>query len=185
MKYGYNKFKLEILEYCDKDSTIEREQYYIDNCQPTYNICKVAGSSLGRMTRDVTRLKLRNSWVLRTYKNNSIKTNYSDFILKYFTNKVDKLENNISIMQAKLDSILATKIEFKQSDETRLKKLNSSKTAVSIVVTDITTNITKEYPSARNAALALNVSNSTIMNKLRSNDMKPYKNRYLIRKNNK
>lgn len=161
---------MEILEYCDKDITIEREQYYIDNCQPTYNICKVAGSSLGRMTRDVTRLKLRNSWVLRSYKNNSIKTNYSEFILKYFTNRVNKLKNNISIMQAKLDSILATKIgsfALKQSDETRLKKLNSIKTAVSVLVTDITTNITKEYPSTRSAALALNASNSTIMNSLR------------------
>jgi len=103
---AHNKFKLEILEYCDKDIAIKilllKEQYYIDNCQPIHNICKVAGSSLGCMTRDVTRLKLRNSWVLRSYKNNSIKTNYSDFILKYFTNKVNKLENNIPIMQAKL-----------------------------------------------------------------------------------
>jgi len=72
---------------------------------------------------------------------------------------------------------------LKQSDETRLKKLNSSKTAVSVLVTDITTNITKEYPSARSATLALNASNS-IMNKLKSNGIKPYKNRYLIKKNN-
>lgn len=27
LKYGHDKFKLEILEYCDKDKLIEREQY--------------------------------------------------------------------------------------------------------------------------------------------------------------
>lgn len=39
-----------------------------------------------------------------------------------------------------------------------------------------------EYPSARNAALALNASNSTIMNKLKGKNSKPYKGRYVISK---
>lgn len=33
---------------------------------------------------------------------------------------------------------------------------------------------------ARSAALALNANNSTIMNKLGANNIKPYKGRYLI-----
>jgi group I intron endonuclease len=61
LKYGYNNFRLEILEYCDKSLTTEREQYYIDKYQPTYNICKIAGSSLGRLTKSTTRSKLRNA----------------------------------------------------------------------------------------------------------------------------
>ena len=61
IKYGYSNFSLTILEYCDKSLTIVREQYYIDKYQPTYNICKVAGSSLGRLTRGATRIKLRNA----------------------------------------------------------------------------------------------------------------------------
>lgn len=71
---------------------------------------------------------------------------------------------------------------LKQSDETRLKKLNNSKTVISVLVTDITTNITKEYLSARSAALVLNVSSSIIMNKLKSNSIMSYKNRYLLKK---
>lgn len=47
LKYGHSKFSLEILEYCDLNSTIEREQYYIDLLKPKYNILKVAGSPLG------------------------------------------------------------------------------------------------------------------------------------------
>nr|YP_010836061.1 hypothetical protein QLP54_mgp05 [Phyllosticta yuccae]WGC90076.1 hypothetical protein [Phyllosticta yuccae] len=47
LKYGHSKFSLEILEYCDLNSVIEREQYYIDFFKPEYNILKVAGSPLG------------------------------------------------------------------------------------------------------------------------------------------
>lgn len=40
---GYASFTLEILEYCDKDVLIEREQYYIDLIKPKYNIQSIAG----------------------------------------------------------------------------------------------------------------------------------------------
>ena len=40
-------FMLEILEYCDPDMVIEREQYYIDTLKPEYNILKTAGSLKG------------------------------------------------------------------------------------------------------------------------------------------
>jgi group I intron endonuclease len=60
LKYGYESFSLEILEYCDKVSVINKEQYYIDLLKPEYNLCLKAGSSLGRVTREETRMKLRN-----------------------------------------------------------------------------------------------------------------------------
>lgn len=47
VKYGYNNFSLSILEYCNKDKVIEREQYYLDLLNPTYNIIKYAYSSEG------------------------------------------------------------------------------------------------------------------------------------------
>ena len=47
LKYGYSAFSLEILEYCNKEDIISREQYYIDTLNPEYNILKVAGSLFG------------------------------------------------------------------------------------------------------------------------------------------
>ena len=44
---GYNAFTLDILEYCEKEELITREQYYIDEINPSYNILKIAGSSNG------------------------------------------------------------------------------------------------------------------------------------------
>jgi len=41
LKYGYSKFTIEILEYCNsKQDLIKREQYYIDLLNPEYNILK-------------------------------------------------------------------------------------------------------------------------------------------------
>lgn len=47
LKHGYNAFTLDILEYCEKEELIIREQYYLDKLNPSYNILKLAGSSLG------------------------------------------------------------------------------------------------------------------------------------------
>lgn len=48
LKYGFDKFKLEILEYCDEGiNPISREQYYFSKLNPEYNILEEAGSSLG------------------------------------------------------------------------------------------------------------------------------------------
>lgn len=60
--------------------------------------------------------------------------------------------------------------------------MQASLTAESVAVLDLNSGIIIEYPSARNAALALNASNSTIMNKLKGKNSKPYKGRYVISK---
>lgn len=46
LAYGYNNFRLEILEYCDRSNIIKVEQDYIDRFKPEYNILTKAGSSL-------------------------------------------------------------------------------------------------------------------------------------------
>lgn len=60
LEYGYSNFDMEILEYCDIKSLLEREQYYIDLYKPEYNICKIAGSMLGFRHSPETLLKLKN-----------------------------------------------------------------------------------------------------------------------------
>jgi len=59
LKYGYSNFKLEILEYCDLDNLINREQHYLDQLQPEYNILKKACSSLGFKHSEESLSKIR------------------------------------------------------------------------------------------------------------------------------
>ena len=83
LKYGYFNIYLDILEYCDKISIINREQYYIDLLNPEYNICFKTGSSLGRITMKETRLKLRNIWLNRLYSRSKDNT-----VIKFILNSI-------------------------------------------------------------------------------------------------
>lgn len=47
LKYGYDNFRLEIIEYCTYDELIEREQYFLDLFESEYNILKIAYSLAG------------------------------------------------------------------------------------------------------------------------------------------
>lgn len=62
-----------------------------------------------------------------------------------------------------------------------MKILTYTKIKQTVLVTDIIKGMTNEYPSARRAAEAINVSNSTIMNKLKGKNKGLYKGKYLIK----
>jgi len=57
-KHGEGSFTFEVLEYCEKERLIEREQFYIDNEKPAYNISPTAGNCLGVKRTDETKRKL-------------------------------------------------------------------------------------------------------------------------------
>lgn len=48
-KHGKDSFRFEVLFTCPKEDLIRLEQYCIDNYNPLYNSCRIAGSSLGRV----------------------------------------------------------------------------------------------------------------------------------------
>jgi group I intron endonuclease len=179
LKYGYSNFKLEILEYCDKKSLISREQYYIDNLKPEYNICFKAGSSLGRVTREETRSKLRNVWLKRLFAK-SKDSSLMEFLIKSIEDKLNKSKLRIIKLDKEFRNIKLLK-ESKVPFTTRMKILASTKTSRTVFITNINKGVTTKYPSARRAAEAINVSNSTIMNKLKGKNTKPYKNIYIIK----
>ena len=47
LNYGYSAFKLDILEFCEPENLLNREQYYLDLINPKLNILSTAGSLLG------------------------------------------------------------------------------------------------------------------------------------------
>ena len=83
LKDGYSKFNFEILEYCDKNSLLNREQFYIDTLKPEYNICKIAGSMLGFKHSAKTLLKFKKRKTVGSYvtivinKDNNTKKTYN------------------------------------------------------------------------------------------------------------
>ena len=60
-KYGKADFQFSILEFCEKEKLIEREQLYIDTLRPIFNICQIAGSSLGIKYSGESKQKMRKA----------------------------------------------------------------------------------------------------------------------------
>lgn len=151
----------------------------MDMLSPYYNICTRAGSSLGRVTTDTTRAKLRMARMALLYKTSKTRFSLTEFTLDTLSKRVDKVSLKLSSLHKKLDSI-TNRTQFKRSDLTRSKLLQASLTARPVAVLDLYTGITTEYLSAHNAALALNTSDSTVRNKLNGKNAKPYRGRYII-----
>lgn len=59
-KYGEENFEFKLLITIPKkkDYLLGIEQWFLDNTSPNYNICKIAGSSLGRIFSEEHKLKL-------------------------------------------------------------------------------------------------------------------------------
>lgn len=60
LKYGPSHFSLAVLEYCNRDILIKREQFYIDLLKPEYNLSKTAGGGrrFGFIVTEETRKKM-------------------------------------------------------------------------------------------------------------------------------
>ena len=60
LKYDYSNFSFEIIEYCEKAITLERENYYLKTLKPDYNVSvDAAAPMLGRKHTEETIEKLR------------------------------------------------------------------------------------------------------------------------------
>lgn len=57
-KYGADAFVFEVLLYCNPENCLMFEQFALDYYQPEYNICKIAGSSLGVKHTEETKRKM-------------------------------------------------------------------------------------------------------------------------------
>jgi GIY-YIG catalytic domain len=97
---GYGSFILEILEYCDKNILIEREQYYIDLIKPEYNIQSIAGLVLSPRGNTTIVINKKNGSI-KVYTSmyaaaKDINIKYSTIV--YYANK-DKLLKNTYLVK--------------------------------------------------------------------------------------
>lgn len=166
LKHGYANFSLEILEYCDPQNVIAREQYYFIILQPEYNILKIAGSVRGHKHTEEAILKIREHRV----------------------GCIHSEETKEKMRDAKKGKTLSEEIKYKMSvaKKGKPKIKGSGKPSKKIEVIDNKTNQTTTYDSMREAARALNIACSSISryfkNNLHNPKPKPYNNRYSFTK---
>ena len=70
-KYKENNFSFSILEECESENLLIREQHFIDILNPRYNICKIAGNSLGTKRTQEAKLNISKAQKER-FKNTNV-----------------------------------------------------------------------------------------------------------------
>lgn len=179
LKHGYSSFGLSILEYCSVENLVQREQYYIDTLKPGYNICKTAGSTLGKAHSEDTKGRISVS-KKGTYQgeNNS------------FFGGVHSEESRKRMSEIKLGTTLSDIIKAKISASKRGKKFTEEHTAnlsasqpssKKISVLDIETDIETTYNSIAAASKALGLPDSSIRSNLKSKNETPFRGRYIFK----
>jgi len=175
VKHGHCKFSLTILEYCDKEKCIEREDFYLSSLKHEYNILEKAGSSLGRKHSDETKKSMSHS-----HKG-------IDHSGRFQPGHKHTEETKTKISYALTGSIHPDEIKKRISEAKKGKPKieGSGRPAQSIEVFDNKNNSTTIYDSIREAARALNIpSYKSISKYFTNNKQKPYKDRYTFKKVN-
>lgn len=149
LKYGYSNFSLDILEYCEPNIVIEREQYYFDLLKPEYNILKAANSRIGSKhtlkTKALMSLKLKGK-------------NHPSF------GKTLSQEMRMKISES--NKAFWLKVKFKRVIKPKttdtLLKLSLRTHGVSVKVLDKSNNLVKTFPTITSAAKHFGLSSQTM-----------------------
>ncbi len=179
LKWGYSSFSLTILEYCSVNDLIKREQYYLDQLNPQYNICRTAGSTLGKLhsseakdkiskTKKATYLGEANSFFGKTHSEESIK--------KMVGSKSGKTLSELTI-----EKIRATRkgSKFTEEDKNKLSKAQPNRKKISIF--DLETDKETIYGSIVEAEKSMGFPKDSIRANLRAKNKSLYKGRYDIK----
>jgi len=159
LKYGRTKFKLEILEYCDREALLERETYYIILLNPNYNILQEAGSRLGSRHSEEALAKIRFAALNRTEEHIA---KLREHLANIHAKNIGRTFSHSDESKGKIAYASANKTE---GHIAKIKEANG----IAIILTNVETNETREYVSIREAARDLKESHVTMAKYLKLN----------------
>lgn len=162
-KYGKDLFIFSVLENCDPDECIDREQYWIDTLNPYYNICKLARSSYGIKRSEETKRKIG---LAKIGNKNRLGQKKSESEILAISNTLKKTYASGSFIGRKGSKHTdATKAKMKLSkaqEGPRPPRIKSR-----IYKFDMDNNFIESYSSTREAAESINMSTRAGRDKIR------------------
>jgi group I intron endonuclease len=176
-KYGYSSFSFEIIECCEIEDLIEREQFYLDSLKPQYNMAKIAGNCLGVKHSPESNYKRGNYNRGRYGKDhNSSRPLYQysldGFLIKEWLSGKD-VERDLDIFVSNIQSDL-TKNKFTTNYNyiwsktfegdiiTPIVYRDRSSTCKKIGMYDLDNNLVREFKSQTDAAKEFKIAQSSI-----------------------
>lgn len=172
-KYDHSNFTLEILEYCNPNDTIIREQYYLDFLYPEYNILLTASSSLGKLHTEETKIKISNSLLGKSHSEETKKKMSESRTGKIFSYETKKI---LSDIRTGKNSAFLNKTH---TEETKQKISEAVGSKVEVFNKEM--NKTTTYSSNYKAAEAIGCSEFTVRYHIKNKKL--YKGKFLFKKN--
>ncbi len=172
-KYGYSNFRLEILEYCDQEKTVSREQYYLDLLNPDYNILKIAGSTLGFKHSENTKAKIKAKMKTRIWT--------EEHKAKRLEH-LKRLHSSEEYKAKRLEILNIRNASKEHLEQLKRLKLHNSKEVV-VFDTLNNNNTTTVYPSIAEAAKSMGCTSSAIVKALKDQEKgnnRLVKKRYMV-----
>ena len=160
--HGYSKFSLSILEYCESDKCLEREDYYLKLLQPQYNTSLNSSAPMSGRTHSEETKKIMSE-AKKGAKSFLFGKNHSDETRKKISDAI-KGENHPNFGKPRHEG--------------------AGKASQQIEVFDFQEKTTTSYNSISEAARTLNINNATIVKYFANNQQSPYKGRYTFKKVN-
>ena len=159
-KYGSENFTIVILEITDSENLIRREQKWINDFKPLYNILRNAGNSAGYIHTERGKEKISKAIIGKE--------------------RSEEVRKEISKRQTGFSNTFFGKRHTEEAKAlirtARLNRVKDPKPGFKVEVLDTLTNTSTIYKSLRAAAKALGVSHGH----LSKFDGKVFKNQYLI-----
>lgn len=173
---GINSFKIEVLEFCDVNKLVEKEQFYIDKMNPEYNIVRLVERNT---PSEISKIKISNT-LKKRYKKGMVNPankaidvyDLKGIFIKSYNSCVE-CARDLKISQHSISDVLSGKYNQNCGYIFTLKgqkpNLNfKAKKGTTIYVTDLSTNITTKYNSVSDAARKLNIKIVTLHNILKT-----------------
>jgi len=208
LKYGYTNFSLTILEICDKDSLMSRENHFFEVYSPEYNILITAGSpsrGSGWRHSEATIESMRIA-ASKTFKSPEFLTKLSKGQFSGMEVKVTDLETNTTTtyhairaaardldidkryiehyIYLKLDKPVLGRYTFKLNSDDKSTNLiheKVQKTSMKVEVINVDTKEVTIYSSITAVAKVLGYRQPSISLYLKENRSKPFKGKYLFK----
>ena len=201
LKYGYSNFSLEILEFCKKEDSISRENYYLKLLKPEYNIVQIAGlppklehttESRDKISKSLKKyyedpqalinhsLSQEGHKIFVTDLTLNIKTSYHAINSAARALGIDKRHISRAI-QLKSDKPILGRFIVEAAEDLKDLKNYTLKSFKPLSLTDISNGVITTHPNIASAAKTLGVFPQSIATYIKRNTGKPYKGKYLIK----
>ena len=170
LKYGYENFILEILEYCEADKLVVREQYYLNNLNPEYNVLKYAYSVLGykHSPENIAKFKLKK-----------ISQEHKDLLSLIHTGKEVSKETRNKLSLATTNYRNNNPLSHESLINIRIK--TTQREGVSVKLLNIQTNEIFKFPTLTKVAEYLGIKRQAVRNAINRKSL--VKGFYLITEN--